>query len=45
MTKLFKDYYEKQGYRVISEDSSIAGEGVMLRYYMEKNIEKKLEKL
>lgn len=31
-----KDFYKKHGYVVIREDSSVAGEGIMLRYYMEK---------
>lgn len=35
-----RGYYEKQGYKVISEDSSKAGEGIMLRYYMEKILKK-----
>jgi GNAT superfamily N-acetyltransferase len=36
-----KSFYEKQGYAVISEDLSTAGEGTMLRYYMEKKLRKK----
>ena len=32
-----KSFYGKHGYVVIREDSSEAGEGTMLRYYMEKN--------
>ncbi|MEI6587542.1 MAG: GNAT family N-acetyltransferase [Candidatus Moraniibacteriota bacterium] len=35
-----RGYYEKQGYRFISEDSSKAGEEIMLRYYMEKVLKK-----
>jgi len=36
-----KSFYEKQGYSIIREDSSVAGEGTMLRYYMQKKITKK----
>ena len=36
-----KSFYEKQGYSVIREDSSPAGKGTMLRYYMEKKLRKK----
>jgi GNAT superfamily N-acetyltransferase len=39
-----RGYYEKQEYGVISEDSSKAGEGIMLRYYMEKTLRKKQDK-
>jgi len=36
-----KSFYEKQGYTIISENSSKAGDGTMLRYYMEKKLRKK----
>ena len=36
-----KSFYEKHGYSVIHEDLSKAGEGTMLRYYMEKKLRKK----
>ena len=35
-----KSFYEKHGYTIIREDSSKAGEGTMLRYYMEKKLRK-----
>jgi len=36
-----KSFYKKHGYAIIHKDLSAAGEGIMIRYYMEKKLRTK----